>query len=82
MIGAHTHCLQERTEIDGKPVVYSLGNFWFNEKALDTMLYEIYLSGTKTIEDGKAPIIEITGVTTEELPGIQSGCRTMMVEKP
>ncbi len=76
VIGAHTHCLQEITDIDGKPVVYSLGNFWFNEKTLDTMLYEIHLSGTKT-KNG----VEIEDVTTEALYGVQSGCKTMINQK-
>lgn len=47
VIGAHTHCLQGITSYNGKPVVYSLGNIWFNEKTLYTMLYEIRLSGVK-----------------------------------
>ncbi|MCR5099659.1 MAG: DUF1294 domain-containing protein [Lachnospiraceae bacterium] len=81
VIGAHTHCLQETTEIDGKPVVYSLGNFWFNEKTLKTMLYEIHLTGTKTEEPDGGIQVRINDVATEELMGTQSGCRTMMDEE-
>ncbi len=30
IIGAHPHVLQGMEYIDGKPVIYSLGDFWFN----------------------------------------------------
>ncbi len=81
VIGAHTHCLQEIATVEGKPVVYSLGNFWFNEKTLDTMLYEIHLSGTKTQRSNGKNCVEIEDVATEELYGVQSGCKTMMNEQ-
>lgn len=29
----------------GKPIVYSLGNYWFNEKTLDTMLLDLHFYG-------------------------------------
>ena len=32
VIGAHPHCLQGIEYYEGKPIVYSLGNFWFNDK--------------------------------------------------
>ena len=44
IIGTHTHCLQGVNMIDGKPVFYSLGNFWFNELDLYTGLAELTLS--------------------------------------
>ena len=44
IIGAHPHCLQEIGYIDGVPIVYSLGNFWFNSKAVDTCLVTLTLS--------------------------------------
>lgn len=40
IIGNHTHCLQQLDVVEGVPVVYSLGNFWFNSKAQDTCLIE------------------------------------------
>ena len=30
VIGAHTHCLQGTEFYNGKPILYSLGNFWFD----------------------------------------------------
>lgn len=45
VIGAHSHCLQGTEYYNGKPIVYSLGNYWFNEKTLDTMLVELHFYG-------------------------------------
>lgn len=36
IIGAHPHCLQGIEYVNNVPVVFSLGNFWFNSRALDT----------------------------------------------
>ncbi len=41
IIGDHTHCLQGFEYINGVPVIYSLGNFWFNSKDLDTGMVEV-----------------------------------------
>lgn len=38
IIGAHPHVLQGIDYVDGVPVFYSLGNFWFNSKTLDTCI--------------------------------------------
>lgn len=40
IIGNHPHCLQKLDIVGGVPVVYSLGNFWFNSKTQDTCLVE------------------------------------------
>ena len=45
IIGAHSHCLQGMEYYDGKPIVYSLGNYWFNNKTLDSMLLELHFYG-------------------------------------
>ncbi len=36
VIGGHTHCLQGMEFYKGVPIVYSIGNFWFNSKTLDS----------------------------------------------
>ena len=41
IIGAHPHILQALSWEGNVPVVYSLGNFWFNSKALDTGMVEL-----------------------------------------
>ncbi|MDD6038945.1 MAG: CapA family protein [bacterium] len=35
IIGGHTHCLQGISYIEGVPVIYSLGNFWFGSTPTD-----------------------------------------------
>lgn len=40
IIGCHSHCLQPLEIVHGVPVVYSLGNFLFNSRTLDTCLIE------------------------------------------
>ena len=69
IIGAHSHCLQGMEYYDGKPIIYSLGNYWFNNKTLDTMLLQLHFSG----DDSQ------TQLTVQVVPAVQSGCRTTYV---
>lgn len=41
IVGAHPHVLQKVDFVKGVPVVYSLGNFWFNSRTLDTGMFEV-----------------------------------------
>jgi len=66
VIGAHSHCLQGMEYYDGKPIIYSLGNYWFNEKTLDTMLLQLHFSG----DDAG------TQLTVQIIPAVQSGYQT------
>lgn len=63
IVGDHPHCLQAVDYIDGVPVFYSLGNFWFNSKTLDTGLL-------KVVFDEKG------NLTCQFLPAKQHDCRT------
>ena len=67
IIGDHPHILQKLDYIGDTPVIYSMGNYWFNSKTLDTGLLEV------TLDTG--------GNTTaiRFIPAIQSGCRTSVV---
>ncbi len=38
IIGAHPHVLQEIAYVNDVPVFYSLGNFWFNSKSMNSCL--------------------------------------------
>ena len=38
IICGHTHCLQGFDFYNGKPIIYSLGNYWFNDRSIDTGL--------------------------------------------
>lgn len=63
IVGDHPHCLQGVDYIDGVPVFYSMGNFWFNSKTLDTALLKVILD-----ENGE--------LTCQILPAKQHDCRT------
>lgn len=69
IIGAHPHCLQGMEYYDGKPIIYSLGNFWFNEKTLDTMLVNLHFYG-----NAKEQHLEV-----QVVPAIQSHMETFGV---
>lgn len=72
VIGAHPHCLQGIEYYNGKPIVYSLGNFWFNDRTIDTMLLNIHFYGDDTeefIELEIVPAIQenhVTRIVTEQ----------------
>lgn len=67
IVGNHPHCLQKIDYVSGVPVVYSLGNFWFNSKTVDTGLLEITISGSG-IENLRF------------VPCLQTGCKTVMLQ--
>lgn len=67
IIGDHPHCLQRLDVISGVPVVYSLGNFWFNSKMQNTCLVEVTVS-----KDGME--------TFQFIPCVQKDCRTIQLE--
>ena len=61
IIGAHPHMLQKIDYVNDVPVVYSLGNYIFNSKTLDTCLI------TATIKSDHS-------VSLQMIPAIQQGC--------
>lgn len=67
IIGDHPHCLQQISSVKGVPVVYSLGNFWFNSRTLDTGMVKVTLS-----EDGMKSL--------QFIPCQQSGSRTALLK--
>lgn len=74
VIGAHTHCLQGMEYYQGKPIIYSLGNFWFNNKSLDSMLLQVRISGEdRTSEIGS------DNVEVQIVPAKQEDCRTRIL---
>ncbi len=44
VIGAHPHVLQPVEYYNGTPIIYSLGNFWFNTSDYDTALLSVSVS--------------------------------------
>ncbi|MBQ2745740.1 MAG: CapA family protein [Lachnospiraceae bacterium] len=69
IIGSHSHCLQGMEYYNGKPIIYSLGNYWFNSKTLDSMLIQLHFSG-----DSSSQKLEVGMV-----PAIQSDCKVQIV---
>jgi len=62
IIGAHPHCLQGIAYFDDTPVIYSLGNFWFNSKTVDTGMVKVTIDGE--------------GLKSFQfIPAVQSDCR-------
>ncbi|MGN0350720.1 MAG: CapA family protein [Roseburia sp.] len=57
IIGAHSHCLQEVEYYEGKPIFYSLGNYWFNGKTVDTMLVKLHFYGNENEQQLEAQIV-------------------------
>lgn len=72
VIGDHTHCLQGIDFYQDKPIVYSLGNYWFNGKTMDTMLAELHITGTAEDYD----------VQLQLVPAVQSNCQVTYIEDP
>lgn len=52
VVGGHPHVLQGMQYIDGKPVIYSMGDFWFNDETKYTGLLnlEITADGLKKMQ--------------------------------
>lgn len=66
IIGDHPHILQKIEVINGVPVIYSLGNFWFNSRPLDTCMVKIVLA-----EDGLQ--------SYQFIPCLQNNCKTSLL---
>lgn len=67
IIGDHAHVLQKIDLVEGTPVIYSVGNFWFNSKKRDTCLIELKITdnGLKSFRF---------------VPCLQQDCRTTLLE--
>jgi len=72
VVGAHSHCLQGMEFYNGKPIFYSLGNFWFNSKTLDTMLLQLHFVGDDTSYE----------VIPKIFPAVQSNSMTKIADTP
>lgn len=89
IIGDHSHCLQGIDYIDDVPVFYSMSNYWFNSKTVDTGIAEIVIStdyekpeeneiiwpGMEEQKKMSAPIRSVRFI-----PAIQRGCKTQEVD--
>lgn len=69
VIGGHTHCLQGFGYHNGKPIIYSLGNYWFNGRTADTGLSQLVIHTDSNEIDFRF------------LPCVQQGCRTSLAQE-
>ncbi len=67
IVGSHSHCLQKVDYVNGVPVFYSMGNFLFSSKTIDTGLLKVTLDteGVKSLQF---------------LPATQQNCNTIASE--
>ncbi len=66
VIGAHPHLLQGMDFYKGSFIAYSLGNFWFNMKSLQTGLLELSVSQEGKISPYFTPCLTKEGKTLVE----------------
>lgn len=66
VVGGHPHVLQGMEYVDGKPIVYSLGDFWFNKETKYTGLLQLRISQDGLEEMSFVPALQ-TGYTTQYL---------------
>lgn len=67
IVGSHPHCLQQISVVRGIPVMYSLGNFWFNSRTMDTGILKV--------------AIDENGLRSYQfIPCLQSGSRTTLLQ--
>lgn len=72
IIGGHSHCLQGIDYVNGVPVCYSLGNYLFNSKTLDTCLI------TATLDTSSD---DVSLSSLQFIPCIQSGGTTSLADE-
>ena len=73
VIGAHPHILQGIEYYSGKPILYSLGNFWFDNYDIDTVVAELHFTGTTSRDN---PSLKDTVPELIVYPGTQTGSHT------
>lgn len=85
IIGAHPHVLQGFEYVEGVPVMYSLGNFWFNSKPLDNCVVEAEVvsdeEGTRLSLLKFVPCRQTNCYTAEEEPGSSEYMRILDFER-
>ena len=75
VIGAHPHVLQGIEYYNGKPILYSLGNFWFDSYDIDTVVAALHFTGTTSTKDYSLDAADIELIV---YPGTQTGIQTWL----
>jgi len=77
VIGAHPHILQGIEYYKGKPILYSLGNFWFDDYDIDTLVAQLRIKGKRRGADSS---LEDASVELRLYPGTQTGVYTGLAD--
>ena len=80
VIGAHPHILQGIEYYKGKPILYSLGNFWFDDYDIDTLVAQLRIKGRKASPDDTS--LENARIELKLYPGTQTGVYTGLADTP
>ncbi len=64
VVGGHPHVLQGMEYIEGKPIIYSMGDFWFNDETKYTGLLKLNINSNGLDEMSFVPCLQ-TGYTTQ-----------------
>ena len=75
VIGAHPHVLQGIEYYNGKPILYSLGNFWFDSYDIDTVVAALHFTGTTSTKDYSLDAADVELIV---YPGTQTGIQTWL----
>lgn len=67
VIGGHTHCVQGMEFYNGKPIYYSVGNFWFSSYTLESCIATLRIDNDMNIQ----PVF---------IPLMQEGCESHALE--
>lgn len=68
IIGDHPHCLQGMDYFGETPVIYSMGNYWFNSKTVDTCLVQV--------------VVDENGLQSFQIiPAIQEDCKVKAADE-
>lgn len=76
VIGSHAHCLQGVDFYNGKPIIYNLGNFWFNLETVDAALFSLTLSEQGEVGAQMIPCLQ-TRATTSIVTDTTAGARIL-----
>ena len=58
VVGGHPHVLQGMEYVDGKPIIYSMGDFWFNKETKYTGLLQLRIDQTGLKEMSFVPAMQ------------------------
>ncbi len=70
VVGGHPHVLQGIEYVDGKPIIYSLGDFWFNHETKYTGVLKLNITYDGLKEMSFIPCLQ-TGFTTKYISDVQ-----------